>query len=237
MTQTQAINDWLEVADKNIANFTKSPFHDQLLTEKRAFYTEVFRNKERTLKALSALFHKAEKAKPFDLTMSRTQAPFGCWELGTQTSPHQVNSVLPTGRATGEEAYRFVFIVVNAQLLNSSDFVRHTCYNRKCLRPDHLTVGSYAENRQDDETRIYAGRGSMGQPTILTGSSLTGRGSWKKPKMSAVHLEARRKAGLSTADPTYGCRDAIRTSNQTAKRSVTRMSDKDPKQTRKKSLT
>ncbi|MFT5626250.1 MAG: hypothetical protein ACI9ND_003101, partial [Yoonia sp.] len=30
---------------------------------------------------------------------------------------------------------------------------------------------------------------------------------------------------------------AIRTSNQTAKRSVTRMRDTDPKQTRKKSLT
>jgi hypothetical protein len=46
--------------------------------------------------------------------------------------------------------------------------------------------------------------------------------------MSAAHLEARRKAGLSTADPTYACSDAIRTSNQIAKRSVTRMSDKDP---------
>jgi hypothetical protein len=55
--------------------------------------------------------------------------------------------------------------------------------------------------------------------------------------MSAAQFEARRKAGLSTADPTYACSDAIRTSNQTAKRSVTRMSDKDPKQTRKKSLT
>ena len=47
--------------------------------------------------------------------------------------------------------------------------------------------------------------------------------------MSAAHLEARRKAGLSTADPTYACSDAIRTSKETAKRSVARMSDKDPK--------
>lgn len=31
-----------------------------------------------------------------------------------------------------------------------------------------------------------------------------------KPKMSAVQLEACRKAGLSTADPTYACSDAIR---------------------------
>ena len=174
MTQTQAINDWLEVADKNIANFTKSPFHDQLLTEKRAFYTEVFRNKERTLKALSGLFHKAKKAKPFGLTMSRTQAPFGCWELGTQTSPHQIHFALPTGRDIKEDAYRFVFIVVNAQLLNSSDVIRHTCDNRKCLRPDHLLVGSHAENRQDDETRIYAGRGSMGKGQIITGEIARG---------------------------------------------------------------
>ena len=174
MTQPKAINDWLEVADRNIANFTKSPFHDQLLTEKRAFYTEVFRNKERTLKALSALFHKAKKAKPFDLTMSRTQAPFGCWELGTQTSPHSINFVLTTGRGIEELAYRFVFIIVNAQLLNSSDFVRHTCDKRKCLRPDHLLIGSYAENRQDDEARIYAGRGSMGKGQIITGETARG---------------------------------------------------------------
>jgi hypothetical protein len=55
--------------------------------------------------------------------------------------------------------------------------------------------------------------------------------------MSAAQLEARRKAGLSTADPTYACSGAIEHQKQTAERSVTRMSDNDPKERRKKSLT
>jgi hypothetical protein len=41
-----------------------------------------------------------------------------------------------------------------------------------------------------------------------------------KPKMSAAQLEARRKAGLSTSIPTHACSGALRTPNQTAKRSV-----------------
>jgi len=43
--------------------------------------------------------------------------------------------------------------------------------------------------------------------------------------MSAAQLEARRKAGLSTSNPTHACSGALRTPNQTAKRSVTRISD------------
>jgi len=46
-----------------------------------------------------------------------------------------------------------------------------------------------------------------------------------KPKMSAAQLEARRKAGLSTSIPTHACSGALRTPNQTAKRSVTRTND------------
>ena len=46
-----------------------------------------------------------------------------------------------------------------------------------------------------------------------------------KPKMSAAQLEARRKAGLSTTNPTHACSGALRTPIQTAKRSVTRKND------------
>ena len=46
-----------------------------------------------------------------------------------------------------------------------------------------------------------------------------------KTKMSAAQREARREAGLSTTNPTHACSGALRTPNQTAKRSVTRISD------------
>ena len=50
-----------------------------------------------------------------------------------------------------------------------------------------------------------------------------------KPKMAAAQREARLKARLSTANPTHACSGAIKAPFQTAKRSVTRMSDYDPK--------
>jgi hypothetical protein len=167
MTTKQAITDWLEVADKNLTNFTKSPFHEQLRTRDRDLYTKVFADKATTLKVLEGLFHKARKAKPFELTMSRIQAPLGCWELGKQSNPHGIRFVPSTGESDDEIAYRFVFMVVNARLLNPEDVIRHTCDNRKCLRPDHLIVGSAQENRQDDETRRYAGRGADGKGQVL----------------------------------------------------------------------
>lgn len=57
-----------------------------------------------------------------------------------------------------------------------------------------------------------------------------------KTNMSAAQLEARREAVLSTTYPTYACSDAIRASKKTAEKNVTRMSDKNPKQTREKEL-
>ena len=68
------------------------------------------------------------------------------------------------------------------------------------------------------------------QPPNPDGVVLTGRGSWMKPKMSVAQLEARLKARLSTANPTHACSGASKASFQTAKRSVTRMSDNDPKE-------
>jgi hypothetical protein len=48
--------------------------------------------------------------------------------------------------------------------------------------------------------------------------------------MVAAQREAHLKARLSTSDPTYACSDAHHGIKQTAKRSVTRKSDNDPKE-------
>lgn len=47
-----------------------------------------------------------------------------------------------------------------------------------------------------------------------------------KTNMSAAPHEARREAGLSTTNPTHTGSVALETPNQTAKRSVTRTSDR-----------
>ena len=46
--------------------------------------------------------------------------------------------------------YRFVYCVVNKVVASSEDVVRHRCHNRLCCNPEHCTLGSKAENKQDD---------------------------------------------------------------------------------------
>ncbi|MCP5075922.1 MAG: hypothetical protein GY947_21850 [Rhodobacteraceae bacterium] len=40
--------------------------------------------------------------------------------------------------------------LVSGFAARSEEVVRHRCHNRLCINPDHLTIGSKAENRQDD---------------------------------------------------------------------------------------
>lgn len=34
--------------------------------------------------------------------------------------------------------------------LRSDNVIRHRCHNRLCINPDHLTIGSRADNKRDD---------------------------------------------------------------------------------------
>jgi len=36
-------------------------------------------------------------------------------------------------------------------------------HNRACVCPDHLVIGSYQQNTQDEDERRYAGRDSKGR--------------------------------------------------------------------------
>lgn len=46
--------------------------------------------------------------------------------------------------------YRFVCAVVNREVLTFDDVVRHRCHNGLCINPDHLEIGSRADNKHDD---------------------------------------------------------------------------------------
>ncbi|GGB87410.1 hypothetical protein GCM10011363_00050 [Marivita lacus] len=48
------------------------------------------------------------------------------------------------------EAYRFIYCVVNQVTASTQQVVRHRCHNRLCVNPDHLVLGSQADNKQDD---------------------------------------------------------------------------------------
>lgn len=47
-------------------------------------------------------------------------------------------------------AYRFIYCALNEIAPSFEQVVRHRCHNRRCINPDHLTIGSRADNKQDD---------------------------------------------------------------------------------------
>ena len=152
------IDDWLNTGRMNLAKFRRSPFHDQLRYDARDAYTKVFEDYADAARAVCAYYlKKAKKPEPRPNSMSNSQSHEGCWELGTQKSPQRIKAL-----GIDDYAYRFVALVLNATLPHENEVVRHRCHNRKCIRPDHLQIGSPEENLQDDKERSYAGRDSAG---------------------------------------------------------------------------
>ena len=53
--------------------------------------------------------------------------------------------------------YRLIYCVLNRRIASFNDVVRHRCNNHRCMNPDHLEIGSRADNRDDD--RDFAANG------------------------------------------------------------------------------
>lgn len=47
-------------------------------------------------------------------------------------------------------AYRFIYAVLNSEVLTFDDVARHRCHNALCINPDHLEAGTRADNKHDD---------------------------------------------------------------------------------------
>jgi hypothetical protein len=47
-------------------------------------------------------------------------------------------------------AYRLVYCVLSRTPAGQDEVVRHRCHNRRCVNPEHLVLGSRADNKHDD---------------------------------------------------------------------------------------
>ena len=89
--------------------------------------------------------HYEEALSRVDLLLGRTEEDAnGCWGRGTVKRPKT--------RFRGRQvaAARFVYCVVNREVLSERVVIRHRCHNELCCRPEHLQTGSAADNKRDD---------------------------------------------------------------------------------------
>lgn len=70
----------------------------------------------------------------------------GCWEWLLSGTLNGYGRVYHSG--TRELAHRFSFRVFKGEI-PSGLVVMHTCDNRRCCNPDHLTLGTASDNIQD----------------------------------------------------------------------------------------
>ena len=153
------IDAWLTRGAINLVAFRRSPFHKALRSPSRDHYTQLFEDyPEETLAKVEVLLRDARQKEPMPQSMSASRTLEGCWELKTHDNPKTL-----TINGFADFAYRFVPIVLTADLMGERELVRHLCHNRACVCPDHLVIGTYQQNAQDEDERLYAGRGPKGK--------------------------------------------------------------------------
>ncbi len=71
----------------------------------------------------------------------------GCLETGTPATSATPQRVYWRGRR--QKVYQLVAWGLLGELPSKQSVVRHLCNNRRCIHPDHLKVGTQAQNLRD----------------------------------------------------------------------------------------
>lgn len=117
--------------------------------------------------------------------------PDGCWEWSGSRFRTGYGRILVRGRRTG--THRFIWECEHGKIPPGLS-VLHRCDNRRCVRPDHLFLGTALDNTEDMARKGRAKRNPFGEENSnarLTDADVrTIREKWKA---------ARKRWGLQTA--------------------------------------
>jgi hypothetical protein len=98
--------------------------------------------------------------------VDKTTTPNACWEWQGQCQPK-----LPYGRYTinGKfwTAHRLSYTLTKGPITQGL-VVMHSCDNPKCCRPEHLSLGTKADNAKDRDIKQRQARGITNGSTKLT---------------------------------------------------------------------
>jgi len=103
-----------------------------------------------------------------------------CWEWQASIDSRGYGNIgLPrndgTGRYITQRAHRIAFLLANG-LMNIDLVVRHSCDNRRCCNPAHLSLGTQSENMTD---AVKRGR-------LLRAGEHNGRAKLRKEDIAAI---------------------------------------------------
>lgn len=163
------VEDCQRTARKNLLGWDRGILHEELRTPNRDADTLLFeKHPEDAVRLMGDKLTEAKKAKWEAKQHIQDIASTGsCWELGTQSNPDFVRIKLGKYHKIETLTYRVVYQVYNGIFLETEEFIRHQCNNRACIRPSHLLSGTARQNKEDEVSRVYSGRGAKGRGQSL----------------------------------------------------------------------